>query len=91
LLKSETPRRVTGHSVTSEDALSFETSNHVAGTDRVTEQQYQQAAGERVPTLTFAELKALIEQGKTDGIPNNKSVPNTLNASPRLRLQLLPL
>ena len=75
-------RRVTGNSVTLEDALSFETLNRVVGTDRLTEQQYQQAVGEEVPTLTFTELKALIEQGKTDGIPNNKPVPNTLNVSP---------
>lgn len=62
--------------------MSFETSNRVAGSDRLMEQQYQQATGEEVPTLSFAELKALIEQGKTDGIPNNKLIPDTLNASP---------
>ena len=43
---------------------------------------HQQATGEEVRTLTFAELKALIEQGKTDGIPNNKEIPNLLNVSP---------
>ncbi|KAH9937833.1 uncharacterized protein BXZ73DRAFT_89252 [Epithele typhae] len=31
------------------------------------------------PTLTFAQLKALIEQGKTDEIPNNKTIPNVLS------------
>ncbi len=30
-------------------------------------------------TLTFAELQALIEQGKTDEIPNNKHIPDALN------------
>ncbi|KAI0795555.1 hypothetical protein C8Q75DRAFT_456411 [Abortiporus biennis] len=30
-------------------------------------------------TLTFAELKELIEQGKTDQIPNNRVIPNDLN------------
>jgi hypothetical protein len=30
-------------------------------------------------TLTFAELQALIEQGKTDEIPNNKPIPDELN------------
>ncbi|CCM05417.1 uncharacterized protein FIBRA_07634 [Fibroporia radiculosa] len=29
--------------------------------------------------LTFAELKALIEQGKTDQIPNNRIIPSELN------------
>lgn len=33
-------------------------------------------------TLTFTELQALIEQGKTDEIPNNKHIPNTLNDAP---------
>lgn len=31
--------------------------------------------------LTFAELKSLIEQGRTDNIPNNKIIPDTLNVS----------
>ena len=30
-------------------------------------------------TLTFTELQALIEQGKTDKIPNNKHIPDDLN------------
>ncbi|KAJ3557615.1 hypothetical protein NM688_g1379 [Phlebia brevispora] len=29
--------------------------------------------------LSFAELKALIEQGKTDEIPNNRVIPDVLN------------
>ena len=29
--------------------------------------------------LTFAELQSLIEQGKTDEIPNNKHIPDTIN------------
>ena len=29
--------------------------------------------------LTFAQLKALIEQGRTDEIPNNKVIPNVLS------------
>ncbi len=31
------------------------------------------------PTLTFAELQTLIEQGKTDEIPNNKHIPDAIN------------
>jgi len=30
-------------------------------------------------TLTFAELKELIEQGKTDQIPNNGPIPEAIN------------
>ena len=30
-------------------------------------------------TLTFTELQTLIEQGKTDEIPNNKHIPDALN------------
>ena len=46
-------------------------------------QQYQDdsernGAGEG-RALTFAELKALIEEGKTDGIPNNKVIPEVIN------------
>jgi len=74
--------KVTGSSLTPEDALGFETSARVASTGRLAEQGHEQAAREEVPTLTFAELKALIEQGKTDGIPNNKLIPNTLNDAP---------
>ena len=29
--------------------------------------------------LTFTELQALIEQGKTDEIPNNRHIPDALN------------
>jgi len=32
--------------------------------------------------LTFAELKDLIEQGKTDQIPNNRYIPEAINDSP---------
>jgi hypothetical protein len=31
------------------------------------------------PILTFAELQTLIEQGKTDEIPNNKHIPDAIN------------
>lgn len=35
--------------------------------------------------LSFAELKTLIEQGKTDGIPHNRVIPDELNVrSPRV-------
>ncbi|EIW53607.1 uncharacterized protein TRAVEDRAFT_31677 [Trametes versicolor FP-101664 SS1] len=31
--------------------------------------------------LSFAQLKALIEQGRTDEIPNNKTIPNVLSSA----------
>ncbi|KAI9060835.1 hypothetical protein FKP32DRAFT_1020638 [Trametes sanguinea] len=34
---------------------------------------------EEPPMLSFAQLKALIEQGRTDEIPNNKVIPNVLS------------
>ncbi|KAJ3492018.1 hypothetical protein NLI96_g268 [Meripilus lineatus] len=34
---------------------------------------------EQPTTLTFAQLKELIEQGKTDQIPNNRTIPNDLH------------
>lgn len=58
--------------------MSFESPTHPSDRDRLTEQQ---PVGGETHTLTFAELKALIEQGKTDGIPNNKLIPNVLNVS----------
>lgn len=36
-------------------------------------------AGEEPRVLTFTELKELIEQGKTDQIPNNRVIPNVLS------------
>lgn len=60
--------------------MSFESSARPVGDGRQTE-EHLQAAGEETGTLTFAELKTLIEQGKTDGIPNNKVIPNILNVS----------
>ena len=37
------------------------------------------APTDKARTLSFAELKALIEEGKTDQIPNNRQIPNELN------------
>ena len=61
--------------------MDFESSARPADNDSQTAQP-RQAAGEEARTLTFAELKALIDQGKTDGIPNNKVIPNVLNVRP---------
>ncbi|KAF9781268.1 hypothetical protein BJ322DRAFT_1111983 [Thelephora terrestris] len=69
--------KVTGNSLTLEDALGFD-----SDLIRRTDQLHQTETGEEARTLTFAELKALIEQGKTDDIPNNKTIPNVLNEAP---------
>jgi hypothetical protein len=38
-----------------------------------------ETAPEESRILTFAEIKDLIEQGKTDQIPNNKYIPNVIS------------
>jgi hypothetical protein len=38
--------------------------------------------------LTFAEIKELIETGRLDQIPNNKTIPNALNVRPLLPFSL---
>ena len=74
------PSRVTGNSITLEDALIFESeATRFVSSDHLTDQR--QAVQEETHILTFAELKALIEQGKTDGIPNNKLIPDILSVS----------
>ena len=43
-------------------------------------------SSEEPATLTFAQLKELIEQGKTDQIPNNRTIPNELHVGSSLPL-----
>ncbi|TFK53179.1 hypothetical protein OE88DRAFT_1734125 [Heliocybe sulcata] len=47
-------------------------------------------APEEMQTLSFAELKELIEQGKTDQIPNNKVITDALNTAPPSESQSQP-
>ena len=42
-------------------------------------------------TLTFAELKDLIEQGKTGDIPNNRIIPEAINVSGHCRTLIAAL
>ncbi|KAJ8585261.1 hypothetical protein M405DRAFT_865537 [Rhizopogon salebrosus TDB-379] len=73
--------RVTGQNLTAEDVWSHQ--------DRADPRTFTETAPssssyqdrENRP-LTFAELKTLIEEGKTDSIPNNKDIPDTLNDAP---------
>jgi len=46
---------------------------------RVQDQEVSPSIPEAPRTLTFAELQSLIKQGKTDEIPNNKHIPDTIN------------
>ncbi|KAF8480018.1 hypothetical protein DFH94DRAFT_457336 [Russula ochroleuca] len=43
------------------------------------DQEVSPSTPESPRTLTFAELQSLVEQGKTDEIPNNKHIPNIIN------------
>lgn len=68
--------RVTGNTITADDALAFE---QLLPAQTPPPEQKSEAAEEELRTLTFSELKALIEQGKTDGIPNNRVIPDILS------------
>ncbi|KIM71172.1 hypothetical protein PILCRDRAFT_83051 [Piloderma croceum F 1598] len=62
--------RITGHALTLEN---------ICETDPTTTSA---SAADESRTLTFAELKDLIEEGKTDQIPNNKYIPEAINEAP---------
>ncbi|KAI0080440.1 hypothetical protein K474DRAFT_1704744 [Panus rudis PR-1116 ss-1] len=76
--------RVTGSTLNVEDILSYQTANASLNGPSVSTQTaattaVHPAASEEPRELSFAELKELIEQGKTDQIPNNDLIPNQLN------------
>lgn len=68
--------RVTGNSITVEDTVRL---NQVQPPSSMSEANPSATDESRV--LSFAELKSLIEQGKTDQIPNNKHIPDAINVS----------
>lgn len=69
--------RVTGQNLTAEDVLSHrDTDTDLHNLTEPLDSLHREAR-----PLTFAELKTLIELGKTDDIPNNKPIPDTLNVS----------
>ncbi|CDO76838.1 hypothetical protein BN946_scf185033.g35 [Trametes cinnabarina] len=89
LLRSEVFyfNRRTGSSLTMEDARRARQLNlreAVPPHDRVTVNPSTTATlngrEEEPQMLSFAQLKALIEQGRTDEIPNNKVIPNVLSS-----------
>ncbi|KAH9996320.1 hypothetical protein BJV77DRAFT_1065937 [Russula vinacea] len=47
----------------------------------IQDQEVSPSIPESPRTLTFAELQSLVEQGKTDEIPNNKHIPDTINVA----------
>ncbi|OJA16546.1 hypothetical protein AZE42_00643 [Rhizopogon vesiculosus] len=76
--------RVTGQNLTAKDIRSHQDAadpSNFTETMNVPPSSSNYQDRETRP-LTFAELKALIEQGKTDSIPNNKVIPDTLNDAP---------
>lgn len=76
---------VTGHNLSLEDVQDGYTADlnrfPVPQSGNEFSQTCSGAEREEMRVLTFAELKSLIEQGKTDDIPNNKLIPNVLNVS----------
>lgn len=82
--------RITGHAITVDDILAIEqTVGDSASPARgaasmpTYDTQLAQETRSRVEsesrTLTFSELKILIEQGRIDQIPNNRLIPNEIN------------
>jgi len=73
LTNRDTALRITGSSLTVEDTLAYEPTC-------VCDINLPSDAPRSEPrVLTFTELKDLIEQGKTDQIPNNRVIPDGLN------------
>ncbi|KZP20468.1 hypothetical protein FIBSPDRAFT_932175 [Athelia psychrophila] len=72
--------RVTSNSLAVEDIPTTEPSPDMGSS--VSEHVAPASTGEESHTLTFSELKDLIEQGKTDDIPNNKIIPEAINDAP---------
>ncbi|KAI0744557.1 hypothetical protein C8Q76DRAFT_606262 [Earliella scabrosa] len=84
LLRSEVFyfNRVAGPSITLDEAREARSSQVVTGDSHepAATSTAVEGAKEEPQTLTFAQLKALIEQGRTDEIPNNKVIPDTLSS-----------
>ncbi|KAI0350880.1 hypothetical protein OH77DRAFT_1430503 [Trametes cingulata] len=90
LLRSEVfyYNRLTGSSISLEDARTVRQPTEASAQDGASAVSSAPAAStnggsEQQPQmLSFAQLKALIEQGRTDEIPNNKVIPNVLSSDP---------
>ena len=72
--------RITSSNITVEDVQSTAVPSVADASASSSEEQATPSEGVSEPhILSFAELKELIEQGKTDQIPNNRTIPETLN------------
>ncbi|KAJ7720846.1 hypothetical protein B0H16DRAFT_1699893, partial [Mycena metata] len=70
--------RVTGHAITMDEAREFEHAQRVA--DAPPLPGVPATTNDEEPVvLSFAQLQALIETGREDQIPNNKTIPDDLN------------
>jgi len=78
--------RLTGNSITMDKAREFEHSLQPTNASSIVPpipptSSFSPDNADETRTLTFAELKELIETGKVDQIPNNKVIPEALNVS----------
>lgn len=64
---------MTGSSLTETEVLQHQATDDIAATSALQEMQTEPR------TLSFAELKAMIESGDTANIPNNHKIPDALN------------
>ncbi|KAI9569334.1 hypothetical protein HD554DRAFT_2171489 [Boletus coccyginus] len=74
--------RVTGHNISLEDIHQARCTADLNRFHAQSGNEFRTSSGAEhgeMRTLTFAELKSLIEQGKTDDIPNCNIIPDTLN------------
>lgn len=72
--------RITGNSLSIEDVLALKKTDQSEPAQTPSQPASVPPADES-RTLTFAELKELIEQGKTDQIPNNRLIPDAIHVS----------
>ncbi|KAG6380083.1 hypothetical protein JVT61DRAFT_8165 [Boletus reticuloceps] len=72
---------VTGHNISLEDGDTADLNRFRIHSGNECSQIPLGAEHGEMRILTFVELKSLIEQGKTDNIPNNKIIPNISNVS----------
>ena len=71
---------ITGSKLSVDDVRDYERSRRNREVGAGTDESAKSADETRI--LTFAELQELIETGKVDQIPNNKTIPDALNVAP---------
>ncbi|KAI0301268.1 hypothetical protein BC826DRAFT_1101896 [Russula brevipes] len=74
--------QVHGCNISESDAKRVEERACAQSAREAPKEQDEAAILETPRTLTFVELQTLIEQGKTDEIPNNKHIPDAINEAP---------